>query len=97
MPSLEEFRAYTTTHERAVGTARQVKDLLAFDVARHNHLRGTRVTDTNLIGSDITYCDFKGFQVYKYATLKPPPIGSSTAPPVWEKLGDGEGKAKGIS
>ena len=90
MPSPEKFHAYTTVIETAVGTARHVQDLPAFhDIARRNHLRGTRVIDVNLIGPEITYCEFKRLQVYKYATLKPPPIGSSTAPLIWEELRDG--------
>ena len=75
MPSLERFHENSTAIEQQLDSARRVVEL---------------PPSNPVASSEITYCDFKGFQVMKFATLRAHAVGSKD-PPVWDTLGDGKG------
>ena len=95
MPSLERVHAYTLAtslvqDKTPISDAQRNVDFPPYVPEDYNKMRGTRVHDQSLVTPDIKYCDFKGFQVMKYATLKAHAVGSKD-PPRWEVLGEGKG------
>ena len=74
MPSLERVHDYTLAtslvqDKMPISSSQRSVDFPSFVPENHNKSRGTRVHDQSMVSPDIIYCDFKGFQVMRYANL----------------------------
>ena len=70
MPSLERFHEYTTAtslvqDKQPISSSQRILVFPPSVPDVNNKLRGTRACDHFIVSSDITYCDFKGFQVLR--------------------------------